>query len=70
MTLAVSPEVAASMVLAAHDGLTLHSRLGRPSDEAMRPERVLSALVSILTSPPENAPVVPPARKRTASRKK
>jgi len=71
VSLAVRPDVAASLVLAAHDGLTLRSRLKTQAEGALPPSQVLGALV-LLVAPPEQASkqAIPPTVRRTARRKK
>ncbi len=67
--LAARPAVAASLVLAAHDGLALRSNVVPGQTES---SQVLSALVSALVSSPQPAtqPVVPPTVRRTVRRKR
>lgn len=72
MSLAVRPSVAASLVLAAHDGLTLHSRLEAPAERESRSSHTLGALVAALMAPSEQTggPIIPPTARRTIGRKR
>jgi Transcriptional regulator len=67
--LTVRPNVAASVVLAAHDGLALHSAVMPGQGES---SQVLGALVSALVASPEQTPlpVVAPSVRRTVRRKR
>ena len=65
VSLSVRADVAASLVLAAHDGLTLRSRIRSSAETELRVSQVVSALVSLI-APPENNPTIPPTLKRTA----
>ncbi len=69
LSLAVRPDVAASLVLAAHDGLALHSAV---LPEKGEPSQALSTLVSALVALPEPTaqPLVPPITRRTVRRKR
>jgi AcrR family transcriptional regulator len=69
LTLTVRPDVAASLVLAAHDGLALHSAVLPGKGE---PSRVLGALISAIVALPEETaqPLLPPIIRRTARRKR
>jgi AcrR family transcriptional regulator len=66
VSLTVRPAVAASILLAAHDGLVLHSRLGPAAEGGATSSQLLAALLSSA----EAASVVPPAVRRTVRRKK
>jgi len=68
INLAVRPNVAASLVLAAYDGLALHSGVVPGRAES---SQALSALVSALFASPEQATqtTVPPTVRRTVRRK-
>jgi AcrR family transcriptional regulator len=73
VSLAVRPAVAASLVLAAHDGLTLRSRLDTAASESEpAPSQVVSALLGIIVAPSEHAAsnLLPPTLGRTVRRKK
>lgn len=71
VSLAIRADIAASLVLAAHDGLALRSRLKTQAEGALPSSQVLGALVT-LVAPSEQAskPQIPPALRRTARRKK
>ena len=73
LSLAVRPAIAASLVLAAHDGLTLRSRL-KPSSEEGQPSapEVLNSLLGVVMAPSERAVLnpVPPTLRRTIRRKR
>lgn len=71
VSLAVRPDVAASLVLAAHDGLTLRSRLRAPGESESPASQVVGSLVALI-APSEQAakPTVPPTLKRTIGRKR
>ncbi len=71
VSLAIRADIAASLVLAAHDGLTLRSRLKTQAEGALPSSQVLGALVT-LVAPSEQAPKpqIPPALRRTVRRKK
>ena len=73
VSLAVRPAVAASLVLAAHDGLMLRSRLDTAASESEpAPSEVVSALLGIIVTPSEHAAsnLLPPTLRRTVRRKK
>lgn len=72
LSLTVTPGVAASLVLAAHDGLTVHWRLRPVADAERTLPQTLGALMSVLTVPPEEQrpTVVPPSTRRTAKPKR
>lgn len=67
LSLAMAPDVAASLVLAAHDGLTVHWRLRAATDTEPTLPQTLEALMSVLTFPSieQRAAIVPPSAKRT-----
>ena len=69
VSLAVRPDVAASLVLAAHDGLTLRSRLKAPSEGELPASQMVGSLVALM-APSEQAtkPTVPPTLRRTVRR--
>ncbi len=67
VSMAVRPDVAASLILAAHDGFTLRSRLKSPSERELRASEVVSSLVSLI-APPEKTSVIAPTAKRTVRR--
>jgi AcrR family transcriptional regulator len=71
VSLAVRPDVAASLVLAAHDGLTLRSRLKAPSEVELPASRIVAGLVALI-APSDQAtrPTVPPTLRRTVRRKR
>lgn len=72
LSLAMAPDVAASLVLAAHDGFTVHWRLRPATDAEPTLSRTLGALMSALTLPPlEQRPtVIRPSARRTAKPKR
>ncbi len=73
ISLAVQPEVAASLVLAAHDGLVVHRRLRPATGKQLPLPQTLGALISTLTSPSEAAPamqIAPPVARRTVKRRR
>ncbi len=72
ISLSVKPNIAASLVLAAHDGLILRSLLTLTTEGEFTPSEVANALLNvILTVPPQGGPhLVAPAVRRTVRRKK
>jgi AcrR family transcriptional regulator len=73
VSLAVRPVVAASLVLAAHYGLMLRSRLEKAASEGEpSPSQVVSALLGGVVTPSEQAAsnLLPPTLGRTVRRKK
>jgi len=71
VSLAVRPDVAASLVLAAHDGLTLRSRLKVPSEVELPASQIVAGLVSLIApSGQATRPTVPPTLRRTVRRKR
>ena len=72
LSLAMAPDVAASLVLAAHDGFTVHWRLVPATDEEPTLPQTLGALMSVLTLPPlEQRPTtIRPSARRTAKPKR
>jgi AcrR family transcriptional regulator len=70
MSLSVRPEVAASLVLAAHDGLTLRSRLKSAGESLPPASQVLGSLVALVA--PSEQPAergIPATPRRTIRRK-
>lgn len=71
ISLAVRPDVAASLVLAAHDGLTLRSRLKGPAEGELPASQIVGALVALIApSGQATKPAVLPTLRRTVRRKK
>lgn len=70
ISLAVRPDVAASLVLAAHDGLALRSRLKGPAEGEQPASRVIGALLALMAPSGQATKLVPPMPKRTVRRKK
>jgi len=72
VSLAVQPDVAASLVLAAHDGLTLRSRLTSATEGEPAPSEIVTALLGAIVAPsgPAALNLIPPTLKRTVRRKK
>jgi AcrR family transcriptional regulator len=71
VSLAVRPDVAASLVLAAHDGLTLRSRLKVPSEVELPASQIVAGLVSLIAPAGQaTRPTVPPILRRTVRRKR
>jgi AcrR family transcriptional regulator len=71
VSLTVRPSVAASLVLAAHDGLVLRSRLRAPSEVELPASQIVAGLVAVI-APSEQATKssIPPTLKRTVRRKR
>ena len=69
ISLAVRSDLAASLVLAAHDGLILRSRLRVPSEVEVSTSRIVAGLVSVL-APSQQTPALSPTPRRTARRKR
>lgn len=71
VSLTVRPDVAASLILAAHDGLILRSRLRAPSEVELPASQIVAGLVALI-APSDQAtrPTVPPTLRRTVRRKR
>lgn len=70
VSLAVRSDVAASLVLAAHDGLILRSRLRAPSEVELSTPQIVAGLVSVIAPSEQTASSVPPPPRRTARQRK
>jgi AcrR family transcriptional regulator len=71
VSLAVRPDVAASLILAAHDGLVLRSRLRVPSEAELPASQIVAGLVAVIAPSAEATnPTVPPTLRRTVRRKR
>ena len=72
LALRVKPEVAASLILAAHDGLIVRSRLSDGGDKELKLPQMLGALITIIASlsEPAASPIIAPVRKRIARGKR
>jgi AcrR family transcriptional regulator len=71
VSLAVGPDVAASLILAAHDGLVLRSRLKAPSEVELPISQIVAGLVAVIAPSAEaTKPTVPPTLRRTVRRKR
>ena len=72
ISLAVRPAVAASLILAAHDGLALRSRLKSATQGEPSSSQVVSALLSVILASPETpaSTSISPTVRRTIGRKR
>jgi AcrR family transcriptional regulator len=72
LSLAMAPDVAANLVLAAHDGFTIHWRLRPATDAEPTLPHTLGALMSALTLPPldQRSTTIRPSARRTAKPKR
>jgi AcrR family transcriptional regulator len=73
VSLTVKPEVAASLILAAHDGLVAHQGLLTADRKPPTLPQTLGALISMLTGGPHSSPppqITPPLTRRTARRQR
>jgi AcrR family transcriptional regulator len=69
ISLAVEADVAASLVLAAHDGLTLRSRLKGPDEREFAARDVVNGLVALIAPSRVTAATIVPVKSRTVNRK-
>lgn len=63
VSMVVRSDVAASLILAAHDGLTLRSRLKSPSERKLNVLEIVSSLVSLMAAPGKTPSIAPTARR-------
>jgi len=73
ISLAVQPEVAASLLLAVHDGLVVHWRLRPTTGGKPTLPQTLGALISVVALPAEDgnsSNIAPPVVRRTVKRKR
>jgi AcrR family transcriptional regulator len=73
ISLTVQPEVAASLVLAAHDGLVAHQGLQTAAGKPPTLPQTLGALISMLTASAKSEPppeIAPPLTRRTVRRQR
>ena len=72
LALRVKPDVAASLVLAAHDGLIVRSRLSDGGDKELKLPQMLGALITIIASlsEPAASPIIAPVMRRTTRGKR
>lgn len=70
VSLAVRPDVAASLVLAAHDGLILRSRLRAPGEVELPVVQIVAALVGLIAPSQQVPQSIPPATRRTIRRRR
>jgi len=70
ISLSVRPALAASLVLAARDGLALHSRLKPEGGKQAESSQIFAGLLTTLLALSEQGAIVPPAKQRTIRRKR